>query len=93
MIPSSRLAWPIVRGRMRLQFVPHLVGEAGQRRVVDVLRQSEAFVAAIGFHVGRLPAQVDRIFGVDFELAGDLCVEFGEAGPDSRQVGDADIRI
>ena len=67
-MPSMRPAWPMVRGRMRLQLLPDFVGQARQRRVVELVGQLEAFVAPIGCDVGGLAVQIDGVFGVDLEL-------------------------
>ena len=70
-MPSSRPAWPMVRGRAAVSFCARLVGEAGHRRIVEVVRQREGFVAAIGGDVGRLAREIDVVFRVGLELLGD----------------------
>ena len=40
--------------------------------IVELVRQLEALVAAVGCDVGGLAVQIDRVFGVDLELLGDL---------------------
>ena len=92
-MPSIRPAWPMVRGRCACSLWRTSFDSPGSARIVDIVGEDEAFVAAIRFHVGRLAAEIDLVFGVDFELLGDLRVELGEARPDPRQVADADIRI
>ena len=63
---------PIVRGRSAMQLLFRFVGEAGQRCVVEVVRQFETFVAPKGSDVRRLALEIDRVFGVDLDLLGDL---------------------
>src|SRR4029077_680976 len=78
---------------MQLQFLARLVGEAGQGRVVEILAQDEALVAAVGFHVGGLATEVDVILRVNLKLRGDLGIEFAKRRPDPRQIGDTDFWI
>ena len=53
---------------LALQPVANFVGEAGQGGVVDIVGEHDAFVAPIGFDVGGLAAEIDVVFGVNFEL-------------------------
>ncbi len=53
---------------LALQPVANLVGEAGQGGIVDIVSEDDAFVTAIGFDVGGLAAEIDIVFGIDFEL-------------------------
>src|SRR3984893_13534728 len=76
-----------------LQLMSDLVGQSRQRRIVEVVGQSDAFIAAIGFDVGGLAAEIDLVFRLDFELLGDLCRQFSEAWPNPCDIADADIRI
>ena len=76
-----------------LQLVADFVGKPRQGLVVDVVAKRERLVAAIGLHVGCLPVEIDRVLGINLELLGDLGIEFTEARPDARDVGNADIRI
>jgi len=78
---------------MQLQFLAHLVGEPGQRRVVEIFTQHETLVAAVRLHVGGLAAEIDMVLRVDLKLRGDLGIEFAKSGPDARQIRDADFRI
>ena len=57
-----------VRGKL----LPDLVGEPRQRREAQIVGQLKSVVAAIGGDVGGLPVEVDRVFGIDLELFGDL---------------------
>src|SRR6202035_413415 len=57
---------------VHFQLVADLVGQSRQRRIVQIIRQSDAFIAAIGFDVGGLAAEIYFVFGVDLELLGDL---------------------
>src|ERR1700686_2484883 len=52
---------------VRLQLVGDLVGQSRQRRIVEIIGQSDAFIAAIRLYVGRLAAEINLVFGVDFE--------------------------
>ena len=70
--PSILAAWPMVRGLLRDQLLPDLVRQARQRRVIEVVRQREAFVAPIRRDVGGLAREIDLVFGVDLDLLGDL---------------------
>src|ERR1700675_592638 len=47
---------------VRLQLVADFVRQAGERRKVDVIAENEAFIAPIGFHVGRLAAEIHGVF-------------------------------
>ena len=78
---------------MQLQFLAHLIGEAGQGRVVEILAQDEALVAAVRFHVGGLATEIDVILRVNLKLGGDLGVELAECRPNPCQIGDTDLWI
>src|SRR5579862_8364351 len=78
---------------VRFQLVTDLVGQSRQHRIVEIIRQSDAFIAAIGFDISSLAAEIDLVFRVDFELLGDLRRQSAETWPDPRDVADADIRI
>ena len=56
------------RGR---ELLPRFVGEAGHRRIVEVVGQREGFVAAIGGDIRRLARKIDIVFRVGLELLGD----------------------
>src|ERR1700722_19138134 len=56
---------------VHFQLVADLVGQSRQRRIVEIVRQSDAFIAAIGLDVGGLAAEINRVFRIDFELLGD----------------------
>ena len=71
--------------------MPGLVGKPPQLRVVEAVRQFEAFIPAIGRDIGGLAREVDLVFGVDFKLLGDLRLELAEAGPNPLEFGDADM--
>src|ERR1700756_1768170 len=71
---------------MQLQFMAYFVGEAGQGRVIEILVQDEALVAAGGFHVGRLAAEIDVVLRVNLKLGGDLGIERAERRPDPCQI-------
>src|SRR5262249_26230486 len=77
----------------RLQLLADFHGEAGQRRVVEVLAQLKTFVPAIGRHVGGLALKIDRVLGIDFELRSGDPVKAAEVGPDPCNVVQADGRI
>src|SRR5689334_15610883 len=57
---------------MLLQLVTHLVGEAWQGGVVDILPQDEVLITAVRLHIGSLAAEIDVVFRVDLELGCDL---------------------
>src|SRR6202140_4666964 len=78
---------------MHFQLVSDLVGQSRQCRIVQIVRQSDAFIAAIGLNVGSLAAEIDLVFRVDLELLGDFGRQFSEARPDPRDIADADIGI
>src|SRR5580692_2727763 len=78
---------------VHFQLVSDFVGQSRQRRIVQIVWQSDAFIAAIGLHVGGLTAEIDLVFGVDLELLGDLGRQFCEVRPDPRDIADADVRI
>ena len=59
-------------GPQGLELLAELMGQPSQRRIVELGGQFEAFVAAVGFDVGGLTVQIDRVFGVDLKLLGDL---------------------
>ena len=61
---------------MDLQLMTDFIGKPRQRLVIEVIGQNHAFVPPIGLNIGRLPAQIDVVFGVDFELFGDLGLKF-----------------
>jgi hypothetical protein len=76
-----------------LQLVADLVGQSWQRRIVEILGQSHAFIAAIRLDVGGLATEINIVFGVDLKLLGDLGRQLAKARPDPRHIADADIRI
>src|SRR6266480_6689008 len=43
---------------MKLQLLPHLVGQARQRRIIEIIAENETFIAAIGLNVGCLSAEI-----------------------------------
>ena len=55
-----------------LQLLPDLRATAPASPRSRALRQLQAFVAAVGCDVGGLAVQIDRVFGVDLELLGDV---------------------
>ena len=59
---------------------------ARARRVIEIVRQLEAFVAAEGGDIGGLPRQIDVVFGVDLELLGDLRRRIRQAAARSARV-------
>ena len=67
--------------------------ESPARRVIDIVRQLEAFVAPVGIDVGGLAVQIDGIFRIDLELVGDLGSIAASSGQMPRDVGHADRRI
>src|SRR5215469_3920721 len=67
---------------MPLKLLPHLVGEAGQGRVIEIFAEHEALVPAIRLHVGRLTAEIDVVLRIDLKLLGSLGVEFVKGRPD-----------
>jgi len=56
--------WPC-----RLQALACFVRQAGDRRVVDRVAEQQPFVTADGFDIGSLALEVDRVLGVDPEIA------------------------
>src|SRR5580692_2755028 len=78
---------------VRLQLVADLVGQSWQRRIVEILGQSHAFIAAIRLDVGGLATEINLVFGIDLELLGDLGRQLAKARPDPCHIADADIRI
>ena len=78
---------------VRVQLLPDLVREALHAGVVEIVRQLEAFVPAVRLDVGGLPVEIDRIFGVDFELLGDLRREFARARGQIRATSASQVRI
>ncbi len=73
---------------MGLQLLADFVRKPGQSRIIEVIGKDQALIAPIGFHIGRLTAQIDVVFCVGLELFGDLGLEFREFRPDPRQIGD-----
>ena len=69
-----------------LQLVADLIRKPWQRAIVEVIVENEALIAAIGFHIRSLAAQIDLVLGVDFELLGDLGRKVSEFRPDPRQI-------
>ena len=57
---------------MRDEFLFRFIRQAGQRCVVEFIRQFETFVAPIGGNVRRLAREIDVVLGVDLDLLGDL---------------------
>ncbi|MDB6164865.1 MAG: hypothetical protein JWQ83_5, partial [Lacunisphaera sp.] len=78
---------------MRDEFLLGLVRQPRQRRIIEVFRQREAFIAAIRFDIAVLPRQIDVVLGIDLDLLGDLGRERAELRPDLRQRLDRDLRI
>jgi len=76
-----------------LQLVARFVGETRQGRVIDAVGQDKVCVAPVGFDICRLAAQIDLVFGADFELIGDFAVQIAELRPDSLKIADPDIGI
>ena len=54
----------------RPKLAAHLVREASHETVVNITKH-EAFVAAEGVDVGSLALQIDIVFCIDLEMAGD----------------------
>src|SRR5262245_66395530 len=77
----------------RRELLLGLVGKPRQLRVVERLRQFEAFVAAVRGDVGGLAREIDVVQRVDLELLGDLRRELAEARPDARELRHADARM
>ena len=77
----------------RGELLPGFVGKPGHGRVVDLLRQFEAFVAPEGGDIRRLALQVDRIFRIGLELGGDRRRQLQELRPDAGDVRDAGLGI
>src|SRR5262249_54416027 len=67
---------------MLLQFLAHLVREARQRRIIEILAQDDALVASVRFHIRELAAEIDVVLGVNLKLRGDLGIEFAKGRPD-----------
>jgi hypothetical protein len=78
---------------IRRQLLLDLVGQTFQRRIIEIVRQREALVAAIGGDIGGLAREIDVVFGVDLDLRDDLWLKCSELRPDFRKIGDSDIRI
>src|SRR5579864_7696008 len=53
-----------------LQLVAHLVGQARQHPIIEIVWQSQAFVTAVGLDVGSLAAEIDFVFRLNLELLG-----------------------
>src|SRR5687767_11225756 len=73
-----------------LQPLPDLVGEAAQLGIIDAVRQLQALIAAIGGNVVGLTRKIDLVFRVDLELHSDLGRQVRKAGPNTRELRDAD---
>ena len=84
---------PNAAGPAGLQLVAGLVGEAPQLRIVQAVRQLEAFIPAIGCDIRRLAREIDIVLGVDFELLGDVRREIAKAGPNPGEFGHTDMRM
>ena len=67
--PSMRAAWPSVAGRIAASFWRRLGGEPMDRAIVQVVRQTHAFVPAEGQNVGVLAVEIAGILGVDLRAA------------------------
>src|SRR6476620_3431632 len=67
--------------------------ETGDFRVVEIIREQETLIPPVGCDVGRLPIEIDRVFGVDFELLGNSGRELKKFWPYPGHVGDADVRV
>src|SRR5262249_11451358 len=80
-------------GPQRRELLPNLVGEAGKHCVVELLRQLETFITAIGLDVRQLPVEIDGILGADLELLGDLRIQRGELRPYPSHFGETERRI
>ena len=78
---------------MRLQFLFGFVRQSRQRRVIEIVRQCETFIAPIRRDIRRLARQIDIVLGIDLDLLGDFRRELAEARPDFREIRDRDIRI
>src|SRR5262245_64019689 len=79
----SNRAWPV-----RLEFLSDLIRETRQRRIIEVIRQLETFIAPIGRDVSRLTRKIDVILGIDLDLLDNLGCELAEPRPDLREIGD-----
>ena len=78
---------------MRLHFLFHFVRQTGQRRVIEIVRQRETFVAPIGRDISGLAREIDVVLGIDLDLLCDVRRERAEARPNAREIRDRDIRI
>src|SRR6202035_5748799 len=58
---------------MHFQLVADLIGQSRQRRIVEIVGQGNAFIAAIRFDVAGLAAEINVVFRIDLKLFGDLC--------------------
>src|SRR5580698_1328410 len=72
---------------LRLQ----LIREAGKARVVEIVGDRQGLAAAIPGDVLVLAVEIDRVFGVGLEAAGELGRDRREVGPDARQCIEAKI--
>src|SRR5262245_32792261 len=63
-----------------------LVGQAFDLRIVDLIRQDQAFVATKCFYVGGLARQIDIVFCVDLELLSDLWLQFQKLRPGTAKL-------
>ena len=57
----------------------------GSAGVVEVVRQVEALVAAVGGDIGRLAVEIDLVLGVDLELLGDVRLQVAPSCGQIRQ--------
>src|SRR5690606_18695553 len=55
-------------GPCRNKLLLHLVGEAGQKGIVEPIGNCSRLVAANCFHIGLLPLQIDGVLCVDSQL-------------------------
>ena len=70
--PGMRPAWPTVAGRTSVESLAHLVRQAGELRIVEVLRQSRFLVARGARDLFLLPLDVARVAGAHLDLGADL---------------------
>src|SRR5580700_7782540 len=54
------------------ELLPDLGRQTAELRIVDSFRKLESLIAAERNNVGRLPVEIDRVFGIDLQLRRDL---------------------